>query len=210
MNELGETEKQEEILGHLVETVRNFSPEKILSSEKREQILATVTNGLDLMASTIKEQAVEAGGTWDEITPSMFWGLEDFARSALTPPLPPQAFEIEAEPAQEEEIGSMIDEVKALTEAIIADSQDWWEILSSEQKKSLWQILEEDFGIFFDDSRKKPVELIGHEGSCTGWVIKSEKEIIVPAAGDWPENRFKPALLFHPDHGLGLTCFVVS
>lgn len=182
-------ENPEEILASQIEAVKNFGPEKILVPEKRAQIVEAVGNGLDTMASTIKERAEVEGISFDEVTPLVLWEFGDFTRSALTtPPLPPQAFEMEV----------------PTTEALVADDHNWWEELFEEQKATLWQILRGEFGI---DKGGEQEEIPGYEGYK---VIKSKKLITVPAAGDWPENKFYPALIYPPSGQVCLSCYVVG
>lgn len=192
MAEVERKTSREEILAAQIEAVANFGPEKILASEKREQMTEAVTNGLDLCASEIKLQAEETNVGWDKLPILVGIEMRDFTRAALTtPPLPPQAFEMD-EPSFEAEV---------------AEGHDWWQELSSGQKNALSQILKEDFGIDVEEERK-PLEKPGYEG-CK--VIKSEKIITVPPTEEWPENKFQPALVFDfTGEPYCLTCYVVG
>jgi len=186
------TKTEAEIIASHVEAVMNFGPEDILAPEKREQIVEAVTNGLDLMASTIKERAEETDLGLDVITPIMNWKIEAFARTALTtPPLPPQEFEEE----------SFLGE--------IADAQNWWDILSADKKEALWRILEEDFGLTHDLPRKE-LPPLSHWGEGFS-IARSGKVITVPAIEDWPENKYQAAMVFDSSgEPAFLTCFVVK
>lgn len=193
MAEVERKTSKEEILAAQIEAVQNFGPEQILSPEKREQIVEAVTNGLDLIANTVKQQAEEEALSLDEIALRMEWRIDNFTRTALTtPPLPPQAFEME----------------ESTLEAEVADEQNWWEVLAEEQKDALFQILKEDFGI--DKSReRKPIKFLF--GRSTGFIIRSERTITVPAAEGWPENKFQPALVFDPTgEPYRLACYVIG
>ncbi len=195
MDEAGaeeETKTGTEILTSQIEAVQNFGRERIFSPEKRKQIVEAVTNGLDLIASTIKEEAQETGLSWDAITPLMEWTMADFTRTALTtPPLPPQSFE-EAAPG-----------------GLIADLHDWWQVLSDGQKNALWDILEQDFGLI-RGLKREPIPFLPSRGK--GYTIgRSERIVTVPAARGYPENQFQPGVVFDPARKpCYLTCFVVK
>ncbi len=186
------TDTYAEIIASHVEAVMNFGPEDILAPEKREQIVEAVTNGLDLIASTIKEEAGKRGVDMDVITPIMNWKIEDFARTALTtPPLPPQEFE------------------ESSFSGEIADAQNWWDILSADKKEAFWKILEEDFGLIRDLPRET-LPSLPHWGEGFS-IARSEKIITVPAAEDFTENQYQAAMVFNPSgEPAFLTCFVVK
>lgn len=178
------------IRAELIGVVRRFSPEQIKSLDKQEQILNAFQNGLDLIARTILEAVEERGVPPIYIYEDYLWDLDDFARSALTRPLPPQEFEFEE--------GEVIP-----PEVIIADSTNWWEILSQEQKQALSEIIEIDL-------TKADVYTPPRDEVSTPQVIASSNNLIeVPAQGDMPETRFVPLLVWIPHNGetghIGLT-----
>jgi len=185
-----------EVADSLARRVWVFGPERILSAEIRSQIVESILNGLDTIASQIKIQVDEGDSSAEEITPTMRWSINDLVRTALTnPPLSVQEFQLEGTESAE-----------LLIEASVADSINWWAQLSEEQKRALWLILKEDFGI---DIESKTEEVAGFPGYA---VVKSTRVMTVPAAGDWSENKFRPAL-FTPAVGEGsqyLSCYIIE
>jgi hypothetical protein len=172
--------ERESIRIELTQRVQNFTSEQLKAPEKREHIMDAVTNGLDLIATDIVEEAELEGKSVQETSLTKLWPITDFARTALTYPLPGQTFEYE--------------DMEAPLEAEVADEQDWWRVLSREQKQALSNVVGLDL-TKVDTFTPPPNE------QDRPHVIERAQNPLVLADG----SEILPMLIWNPHDGPGLT-----
>ena len=170
----------------LEESVRQITPEEILSPDFAKSAREQFVSAMDFIAQSILETSQETGMNPEEIYFGFILSPRDFARGLLTPPLP----NLERYLEEGEELNM---------DVRVADEHDWWKVMSREQKVALSQVVGLDLTLI-DEFR--PPEGQEEEDIL---VIQAAEMIVSPASGEMPETSFYPAIVWHEGE-VGITC----
>ncbi|OGY15389.1 MAG: hypothetical protein A3H88_02280 [Candidatus Blackburnbacteria bacterium RIFCSPLOWO2_02_FULL_44_9] len=173
----------------LEESVRQITPEEILSPDFAESAREQFVSAMDFIAQSILETSEETGMNPKEIYFGFILSPRDFTRGLLTPPLP----NLERYLEEGEELDMDIR---------VADEHDWWKVMSREQKIAISQVVGLDLTLI---DEFKPPEGQKEEDIL---ILQAAEMVVSPASENMPETRFYPAIVWHEGE-VGITCIPV-
>ena len=183
-----ETESEYNILlEELRGKVRSLSIEEIKSPEKSAHVQDCFDNGVYLIAQAIIAEMGERGANPNEIYENYVWPIKDFARTALTNPLPKQDFQYEEHEVIPHEV-------------LVADDHNWWQELTDKQKRALSEI------VGLDLMKADTFSPQGPQKDTTEVIQQAKTPFTVLGEEGMSETTFYPVLIWHHHHGPSISC----